>query len=190
MGTYHEARAPRDAPANGERDVWFSDGKVKWGVWNSSTNQWDIEREEDYQGQTVYSAERLNGQLPSFYALATHTHEGGEPMVDTWHTIGADGEPVWQTGWAGLSGDVRYKKIGNIVYLSGVAVSSSWNSTNNKAFYLPDGYRPPEAATFWQRTPNDANNLIHVDINGAVRLDHESTGVAVYLYMNAISFAV
>jgi len=190
MGTYHEPRVPQGAPAGGERDVWLANGKVYYGVWNSGTNQWDIEREEDYQGQTVYSAARLDGQLPSYYALATHTHEGGEPVADTWHKIGSTGEPVWQTGWAGFNGDVNFKKIGNIVYFSGTAISASFNTANKVLFYLPDGYRPPDLATFLHQTPNANPNKVYVMSDGSVRIDNEMNSTAVYIFLNNFSFAV
>lgn len=50
MGTYKEARAPQGAPADGERDVWFADGEIKWGHWDAGFNTWVIDREEDYRG--------------------------------------------------------------------------------------------------------------------------------------------
>jgi hypothetical protein len=53
MGTYYEARAPKGAPADGERDVWFEGGAIVFGRWNASTSLWVREKEIDHKGERI-----------------------------------------------------------------------------------------------------------------------------------------
>jgi len=50
MGRYKEGRAPSGNPTNGERDVWFDAGEVKFGHYVSASDTWVVDNSLDYRG--------------------------------------------------------------------------------------------------------------------------------------------
>lgn len=48
MGRYKEGRAPQGAPTDGERDVWFDGGEVKFGHYVSASDTWVVDRAIGY----------------------------------------------------------------------------------------------------------------------------------------------
>lgn len=67
--------------------------------------------------------------------------------VDTWHTVGDTGEPVYNDNWAGVTGEgkreLRFKKTPtNQVHIEGACLNSSPTTNPTKIFTLPTGYRP------------------------------------------------
>jgi hypothetical protein len=65
--------------------------------------------------------------------------------VDSWHVIGATGEPAFSSGWSNLGGgwpDAAFKKLPNgLVIFRGLILCSSW-AVYSSPFTLPVGYRP------------------------------------------------
>ncbi len=51
---YHEARAPQGNPSDGERDVWFDNGEIKFGHYDitlpTNGNRWVVDRIEKWDG--------------------------------------------------------------------------------------------------------------------------------------------
>lgn len=69
MGRYNEARAPSGNPANGERDVWFGGGEVKFGHYVSASDVWVVDRAIGY-------LDRVSRLLPEDTSPHFHTNLG------------------------------------------------------------------------------------------------------------------
>lgn len=70
---------------------------------------------------------------------------------DTWHNIGAAGEPAWVNGWVGYSdanfGTVQFRKtLDGMVVIRGLGTGTA--ATADHAFTLPTGYRPARSHIF------------------------------------------
>lgn len=98
-------------------------------------------------------------------------------VTDTWHEVGAAGEPVYGVGWAAYTGEsseplkFRLSKLG-VLELTGLANSSS-NLTI--IFTLPVGYRPLNLIRIGISGYSSANSemknyRLHITTNGQVVL--------------------
>jgi len=93
---------------------------------------------------------------------------------ETWHEVGASGEPTFENGWAVTSSSVRSlrfrKDAMGYVHIEGLA--SATNATDITIFTLPVGYRPSKQLYFAGAAWNGSNHT-HVEISilttGAVR---------------------
>lgn len=61
----------------------------------------------------------------------------GVAAPEAWRVVGAAGQPAYENGWTGT---VRFKKVANVVYVTGVATRGS--SATGNIFTLPAGYFP------------------------------------------------
>jgi hypothetical protein len=112
---------------------------------------------------TVINATRLNNIESGIVAANT---TGG--TLDTWHTVGATGEPAFQNGWVNYGAGeqvVQYRKdpFGKVM-LRGVAKTGTINTVG---FTLPAGYRPPGLVRF-ANIANGSASYSFVDTAGAV----------------------
>lgn len=101
--------------------------------------------------------DNLNGELLELYASVP---------APVWHTVGATGEPAYETGWsAGDLSGARFRAEPNgIIRLSGAVDGGTPGAT---AFTLPEGYRPPYAVRF-ASTNDGAYDEIRISTAGAV----------------------
>jgi len=71
----------------------------------------------------------------------------GQVTMDTWHLIGASGQPTFVSGWTNYGGGYNpggYRKFPDgKVKLKGLISASSAQSAGAVIFTLPAGYRPP-----------------------------------------------
>jgi len=94
---------------------------------------------------------------------------GGIAAPGAWVTVGAGGgAPAFATGWGNYGAPfqtVQYRKIGVLVYVRGLAISSSNRAAGDPVFTLPVGFRP-------------LSQLLYTSIqsNGQYRVDVETTG--------------
>lgn len=72
-----------------------------------------------------------------------------EPEVDPTHLVGDPGEPPFTAPWGPWPGGVApgFWKIGNIVYLQGIATNAA-GAWAPEIFILPEGYRPAALMKF------------------------------------------
>jgi hypothetical protein len=105
--------------------------------------------------------------------------------AETWHTIGATGEPAYAGAWANY-GTTRApagfrKDITGRVYLRGAVALGVITTT---AFTLPTGYRPPYDVAFAVAS-NSAFGYVYVNTVGNVT---PQVGSNVWVSLDGISF--
>jgi hypothetical protein len=107
-----------------------------------------------------------------------------------WHYVGGVGEPAFENSWVnyGSWGDAAFRRIGTIVYLSGLIK----NGTNPATmFTLPEGYRISATINgtgghiFSGHDSSLVNHRIDVYADGKVNANGVSTG---YVSLNGIRF--
>lgn len=120
---------------------------------------------------------------------------GGNATVpmDTWHAVGATGEPAFNTAqlWQNLDGAgpnqraLRFTKspLGR-VYLTGVVKGNN----NTIVFTLPAGYRPVRLNEILNANASGGNAQIVVSANGDVSATSLSGNVAAYVSFDGLSF--
>jgi len=84
------------------------------------------------------------GKLTTPSALSTAIAPLANKTIDTWHQVGAAGEPAYYAGWSdGASGaqGIRFKK-NDIGTVSFVGSATAGGVATNSVFNLPVGYRP------------------------------------------------
>lgn len=67
------------------------------------------------------------------------------PYGEPWHVVGAAGEPAFQSSLTNFGAPwdtVAFRKVGDVVYLRGLAKFTGSQATNPVIFTLPVGYRP------------------------------------------------
>jgi hypothetical protein len=100
----------------------------------------------------------------------------GAPQ-DTWHEVGAAGEPAFQNGWVNFGGvysPVSFRKdSAGVVHIQGLVKSGTLGTT---IFTLPGGYRPSIQLLNAVLT-SDALGRLDILTDGSVL---ESVGTAVY----------
>lgn len=94
------------------------------------------------------------------------------PADTGWHYIGGSGEPTFQNSWEnyGTYGDACFRRIGDIVYLSGLIRNGTATAT---LFTLPTGYRP-------EGTTNGTTHIFGTVASGGTvnaRIDITTSGV-------------
>lgn len=109
-----------------------------------------------------------NGTATTFInaiSMSDDLDMNGNDIVD----IGILGEswtaPSFNTGWGNLAGyqAVRYKKVGDFVFLRGMAIRNS--GSNTTIFTLPSGFRP--AADEFFICMSNSNTLARVRVNSS-----------------------
>jgi hypothetical protein len=76
------------------------------------------------------------------------------PPPESWHVVGAPGEPQFENGWKDFSSSVPFEKVAfykdheGIVHLKGRAEGGS----SNRYFTLPPGFRPAPGKTIFPVT--------------------------------------
>lgn len=105
--------------------------------------------------------------------------------MDTWHPVGAVGEPAFENGWKNIAAQTPTafrKDPSGKVYLRG---SLDTGTNNSRAFYLPVGYRPPVGMYFTVLGDSGlAGNYVYIGSDGQV----VSTRASVSLYLGTITF--
>jgi hypothetical protein len=174
MGTYHEYRAPQGAPADGERDAWLEDGKLVIGHYVSATGTWSTDRTIDYANITgVEPSFSKNtgfnknfGDMAGTVAEGNHGHGGtfagdadtvdgkhasefASAQTDTWHKVGAGGEPAYMARWQARGTDdndnIWFTKRNGFVFVQGAAkFIYAYAQPDLGIFTLPAGYRPSQ----------------------------------------------
>lgn len=183
METYYEYRAPSGTPADGERNVWFADGKVKWGKWDAATSAWVIEREEDYQGQVGMQGPTGEAGPPCPTGGEADTLDGyhasdfltGED--DTWHKVGAAGEPAYGVAHSAMGSgtydNLWFRKKNGVVYIQG-ACKFIYQAGYDEIFTLPVGYRPSQdvigvGSVYQQNYLTIGSGYLRIYSNGEVK---------------------
>jgi hypothetical protein len=110
---------------------------------------------------------------------------------EAWHTIGASGEPSYESSWAnfgGAFGDAGFSLTGGRVYMRGMVKSGTSDGTCSTAFIftLPTGFRPPSNANFIIAA-NGAAGVVGVLSDGRVC---SQTGSAIWTSLDGINFSV
>lgn len=102
---------------------------------------------------------------------------GGAIPMDTWHIVGAAGQPTFQNGWIPAPGDSppSFRKFPDgTVQIKGLMTKSSGNFiVNELVFTLPSGYWPPYATRHTCRAAGggtgEVANRVDVYADGTVR---------------------
>jgi len=112
-----------------------------------------IQREDNMFTQDA----RLEARVANLelYRRLTGSGGGGAGTVinlDTWHLVGATGEPAFQSGWSNVSSQghplaFRKDPFGKVM-LRGVV---SGGAVDSVIFTLPAGYRPASTAGTYER---------------------------------------
>jgi hypothetical protein len=103
---------------------------------------------------------------------------------------------TWQNGWSDLAGwgPVKYRKIGDIVYLRGAATKVAAGAVDQVIFTLPVGYRPPFNQAFgpWSSnigTAGDRSARISVHVDGTVDVQQAAMAGG-WVELNVVQFSV
>jgi Collagen triple helix repeat (20 copies) len=126
---------------------------------------------------------------------------GGSVTMDTWHLIGAAGNPAFVGGWihydtgsASPVGGGSYQLVGyrkdplGRVYLKGL-VGASGTPTAARIFTLPAGYWPPRSVIL--DTSDVGTSLCRIDINtngDVVYAGGPAAGAGMYVPLDHLSF--
>lgn len=126
----------------------------------------------------------------------TKTGSGDPPTMETWHQIGAGGEPAFGTNWAnnavGQRNAAFRRTPDGCVQLAGNVKTTANVSTGSQIFTLPVGYRP-DALTIFPATFNNPAVAASVVIatTGVVSLNNFSGSVTIGgLPLNQIKFTL
>lgn len=90
------------------------------------------------------------------------TLERRSDYTETWHMVGAAGEPAFQNSWANFAGGyqpLRFRKERGRVFIEGVIKSGG---SNTICFTLPVGYRPSLSL---QRPARVLNTIDHTGLH-------------------------
>jgi len=113
---------------------------------------------------------------------------GGSVTLDTWHVVGAAGEPAFQNSWVNFatgypSASFRKGPDGRVSFRG--AIKSGGSGT--VAFTLPAGYRPPASAIFMTNTEAAAGvtpGYVNVKADGTVWV----AGTTTFLALDVVEF--
>ena len=103
---------------------------------------------------------------------------------EDWHEVGASGEPAFENGWSNHSatstfGKVRFKKVGNIVYIAGLAVGGTVDAV---IFTLPVKYRPTTQIMFSvQQSSNTTSMRLDIQADGKILQTSSNSGGNTYI---------
>jgi hypothetical protein len=96
--------------------------------------------------------------------------------------------PTFNTGWGNYGGgfqNAKYKKAGDLVYLTGLCLRSSGSATT--IFTLPSGYRPASRCLF---TVSSNSAWARVDVYSSGAVDYIGGGdPAIWVSLDGISFS-
>lgn len=110
--------------------------------------------------------------------------------MDTWHQVGASGEPVFANGWlnydAGGLRNARFRKYPDgKVRLAGIVKTGASGSA---IFTLPAGYRPAATQPFVTLMSPGTNTFAEVDITAAGAVVPNGAAVATFVSLDGIEF--
>jgi hypothetical protein len=110
----------------------------------------------------------------------------GPGTLDTWHAIGAAGEPAFTNSWSNFTGYVAgFRKNPNgRIFLRGTVTGGTVTAA---IFTLPVGYRPSQQHTFYAPAGVDAGALI-VQTNGQVYINNYVGGSNAYVSLDGVHF--
>lgn len=108
-------------------------------------------------------------------------------MLDAWHTVGAAGEPTFQSSWVNFDArTAQFIRVGRIVRLRGIIKSGTVGSV---AFNLPAGFRPATRVTADHFFPCVSNNAFGaVTVNGSDGAVVPGAGSNVWFDLSSVSF--
>jgi hypothetical protein len=147
----------------------------------------DVER-TDLQSVTIRT-------LPTVPAVGEYTVIVAAPgtqatlniTMDTWHLVGAAGEPAFQNSWVNYSGTqvAQFRKFPDgKVKLSGYVKSGASGTT---IFTLPVGYRPPDQVGVASYVSGGAS-LLTVNPDGTVQITQNTGVVTTLTSLDAMEF--
>ena len=115
VGKYYEYRAPRSYPADGEKDVWFDNGRVNFGTFSQDSLGWAITAYIDSDG----------------------FHEG----EGAWSEVGAYGssEPIRYAtdSWESVSSEpLSYRKVGSDYEFTGLYKTASGKTSTTSLLWI------------------------------------------------------
>jgi len=88
---------------------------------------------------------------------------------ETWHEVGASGEPSFENGWVNYSSSYNtaafYKDVEGFVHLKGLVKNGTVNTT---IFTLPTGYRPGRQWLMITETNSNTDCRLDVKTNGNI----------------------
>jgi hypothetical protein len=96
--------------------------------------------------------------------------------VDTWHEVGAAGEPAFQNGYHNKDSSfpVRFRKLNGVVYIQGAVEA---NGDNKTVFTLPVGYRPGQLGKWaCSNSTTSDQTLVYTNSNGNVTIRSQGGG--------------
>ena len=95
-------------------------------------------------------------------------------FTDTWHYVGASGEPAYENGWQEYHETyipTRFKKINDVVHIQGIIKGGAVGySGNTWAFTLPEGYRNSKRLIKTGQSNNTKASVIRIEPDGKVRI--------------------
>jgi microcystin-dependent protein len=114
--------------------------------------------------------------------------------MDTWHRVGALGEPAFQNSWANYDAPavndrgVRFRKdpFGRVSVFGCVKSGAS----GSVIFTLPVGYRPVMSSVSLAANCSGGEATVGVDLNGSVYLSNNTAGSSVtpYAFVDGLEF--
>lgn len=97
----------------------------------------------------------------------------GQPVHDTWHFIGATGEPAFATGWANSTAsgpidtaeypEMSYRRFGHLCEMRGQVLKSAGTSLITT---IPEWYRPRNNLTFACIGPLGGHGVLQINRDG------------------------
>lgn len=130
---------------------------------------------------TVLSAPtNTSSQIQTFYT--TLDTDKADRSIDTWHEVGAVGEPAYNVAWQAVVGSGIYFKKNDVgmVTVSFAAEYLNLNATGINVFTLPVGYRPGTPVPMMFPVRDDADGYtgvcVVIDPNGTVTASSGTIG--------------
>jgi hypothetical protein len=118
------------------------------------------------------------------------------PLVtmDSWHAVGATGEPAFQNSWVNFDGAAptgRYARFRRYpdgrVRMAGVVKTGA---SGTVAFTLPAGYRPPSSEAFSVLSGGNAAGQVVIGSDGTVLLQNGASpsNVSTFVFLDGVEF--
>ena len=106
MAHWYEGRAPQGAPSDGDRDIMFDEGKVKY-VQYSTASGWVVVRTLDWVGTPTSGtdADTVDTKHASDFSASDHNHSGSYSEVMHGSLTVSTADPS-----GGVDGDFWFKR--------------------------------------------------------------------------------
>lgn len=133
-------------------------------------------------------ADLLDGYDASAFAAAVHTHT---QLADSgWATLTVENTTKWDA-----TSVVRYRKVGSLVYLRGIAKEKAGvldADTGNWTFAtLPSGYRPAQEHRQVVADPTTSTDgTVKIGTDGSIRVSTPSSSQAQQYYCDGVVFFI